>query len=222
MKDCQTKLNKPTGKIKRRGDSLSNSHTIIKGFDWFLLWHLKPSWPCIQQVGCSSAEGLVVRGVGWGRDLALGGGVGSKGWRMGLGLNAKTINPTSAWPQVPIKFIYIFTLRTPLKCLCLDISKQHDMPIYLATKRSEDRELGPVYPTLTWRAVSSYPPLFKVHSKDLLLIAGLCREFLFIIPGIGLSSSPAGLSMLWGIEGLLTFFTLCLKCLPHVIPTLVH
>lgn len=80
---------------------------------------------------------------GRGRDLARGGGVGTvglgraKGWRMGLGVNVKTINPTSAWPQVPIKFIYIFTLRPPLKRLCLDISKQRDVPIYLATKRSQ-------------------------------------------------------------------------------------
>lgn len=51
---------------------------------------------------------------------------------MGPRVNAKTINLTSARPQHPIKFIYIFMLRpAPLKRLCLDISEQRDMSIYL-------------------------------------------------------------------------------------------
>ena len=112
------KLNKPTGKIKRRGDSLSNSHTIMKGFDWFLLWHLKPSWPCIQQVGCSSAEGLVVRGVGWGRDLALGGGVGSKGMTDGPRVECQNhksnLSLTPSSYKVYLHFHIAYTSKTSM------------------------------------------------------------------------------------------------------------
>lgn len=56
-----------------------------------------------------------------------------------------------------------------------------------------DRELGPVYPTLTWRTVSSLLPLLEDHSKSLLLIAGSSREFLFILSCSCLCSSPAEL-----------------------------
>jgi len=174
--------------------------TVVKITEWFLLWHLKSSRPRIQQVGCSSAEGLVMRVGGRGRDLARGGGVGAKGWRMGLGVNAKIINPTSAWPEVPIKFIYIFTLRPPLKRLCLDISKQRDVPIYLATKLSKkpgswDQFIPPWPDGLSAHIFSCS----RIRQKDLLLIAGLRKEFLFYYPGSRPCSSPADLRTLEGI-----------------------
>ena len=69
-------------KDKRKGDREACPIVTqsLKGPEWFLLWHLKPSWPWVEQVGCSSAEGLVIqrRGVG-GRDLARAGGVGTEG-----------------------------------------------------------------------------------------------------------------------------------------------
>lgn len=58
---------------------------------------------------------------------------------------------------------------------------------------TEDNELGPVYPTLTWLPVSSYLPLLEDHSKNLLLIADSRREFLFILSRSRLCSSPAEL-----------------------------
>lgn len=157
---------------------MPNSQSL-KGTELFLLWHLKPSWPWIQQVGCSSAEGLVI--LGWGRDLAGAGEVGTeglgrakKGWRMGLGVNAKTINPTSAWPQVPIKFIYIFTLRPPLKRLCLDISKHRDVPIYLATKLSQR-------PAGSWeRFIPPWPDCLLISSAVQVSLKGSCVSIYII------------------------------------------
>lgn len=84
---------------------------------------------------------------GWGerRDFAgAGGGVGSKeagaaarGMTDGLAeVNAKAINPTSGWPQAPIKFIYIFTLRPPLKHLCLDFFKSSVTRPYIPARTS--------------------------------------------------------------------------------------
>lgn len=43
--------------------NLLHSHTIIKKAEWFSLRHLRRSWSQIQQVSCSSAEGLVIRGL---------------------------------------------------------------------------------------------------------------------------------------------------------------
>lgn len=48
------------------GTVLLDSHTIIKEAAWFSLRSGRPSWSEIQQVSCSSAEGLVIRGFGLG------------------------------------------------------------------------------------------------------------------------------------------------------------
>lgn len=137
---------------------------------WFLLW------PLPQQVGCSSAEGLVIRVAGRGgterEESGLRGLVGVKGWQMGLRANAKTINPTSAWPQDPIKFIYIFTLRPPpLKRLCLDISEQRDVPIYL-TELSQR--------TGSWDSLSWLDPIKCISAA---------RTVLQILGQLGISST---------------------------------
>lgn len=46
-----------------RREPIRQSHTIIKGPEWFSLKHLKPSWLEMQQVSCSSAGGLVIEGL---------------------------------------------------------------------------------------------------------------------------------------------------------------
>lgn len=93
-----------------REENLSNSHTIIKGPEWFSLKHLKPSWLEMQQVSCSSAGGLVIEGwaaVRRGRD---------DWWPQG---ECQSHKSSRAWPTAPINFIYICTLCPPLKFLCL-------------------------------------------------------------------------------------------------------
>lgn len=123
-------------------------------------------------------SGLERGGRGERRDFAgAGGGVGSeeagaaaRGMTDGLAeVNAKAINPTSGWPQVPIKFIYIFTLRPPLKHLCLDFFKSSVTRLYISARTSNP---DPSKSRLTSSCLNF--PL-----KALLLIARLHREFLF-------------------------------------------
>lgn len=135
---------------------------------------------------------------------------------MGLGVNAKTINPTPAWPQAPIKFIYIFTLRPPLKRLCLDISKQRDAPIYLATELSQRTgSWDLVYPAPT---VCSYPPPFNDHSKEPLLIAGLCRGLsIYIIRAAAFPARPLSCAYALRHLGTSNLLHYCLWYLSHML-----
>lgn len=120
------------GKKRRRNwvrwrKNLLNSHTIIKKAEWFSLRHLRRSWSQIQQVSCSSAEGLVIRGL-----AGVSGGGGNDWWPWGECQNYKS---NWAWPTAPIKFIYIFTLRPLLKLLCLDDLKRREAMIRLVLVR---------------------------------------------------------------------------------------
>lgn len=190
-----------------------------------LLWHLKPSCPWIQQVSSSSAQGLVIHC--WGRTLlkqeGLGprGLVGARGWWMGLGVNAKTINPTSTWPQVPIKFIYIFTLHPPLKHLCLDIWKQHDVPIWYVLPADSDRELGSVYLSLIWLTVdwSSHSKMTQRTFYQLQVCIG---SFYLYYPVAALTAFLSNWEYTWRHLELLTFFILCLTSFPNVICRLLY
>lgn len=117
------------GEKEMRGrKNLLDSHTIIKAAEWFSLRHLRRSWSQIQQVSCSSAEGLVIRGLAG----VSGGEGGDDWWPWGECQNYKS---NWAWPTAPIKFIYIFTLRPLLKLLCLDDSKRREAMIRLSLVR---------------------------------------------------------------------------------------
>ena len=82
-------------KDKRKGDREACPIVTqsLKGPEWFLLWHLKPSWPWVEQVGCSSAEGLVIqrRGAGGGACRGgVGGSAGGGGGGGGLGSSGRS------------------------------------------------------------------------------------------------------------------------------------
>lgn len=93
----------------------------------------------------------------------------AKEWRMGLRVNAKTINPTLAWPWVPIKFIYIFTLCPPFKTPMFRHFKtpwqtHHSWNQALAITDERWNQFIPLWPE------TPLPLLFKNCSKDTLIV----------------------------------------------------
>lgn len=94
---------------------------------------------------------------------------------MGPRVNAKTINLTSARPQHPIKFIYIFTLRpAPLKRLCLDISEQPDMSIYLTGLSQRTRSRDQFTPTGSESMQMHFCPPDNTANLEAAMHLGLC------------------------------------------------
>lgn len=156
-------------KLKRgeeRRVGLSKSHTIIKGTEWFLLWHLKPSWPWILQVGCSSAEGLVIWGGG--RDLARAGGAVTEGKGMTDGPKGECQNHKSNLSLTPssnklyLHFHIASTFKTSMFRHFKAAWRAH-LSFHRAFK--EDSELGLVCPILTCQTVCSYPPLTRITHR---------------------------------------------------------
>lgn len=142
----------------RGRNNLLNSHTIIKKAEWFSLRHLRRSWSQIQQVSCSSAEGLVIRGL-----AEVSGGGGNDWWPWGECQNYKS---NWAWPTAPIKFIYIFTLHPLLKLLCLDDSKRREAMIRLV---------------LVWVGGWIHFILYRLAYPYPLLCSGLKGSFIFCV-----------------------------------------
>ncbi len=68
------------GRKRWEGERTCSIVTIIKAAEWFSLRHLRRSWSQIQQVSCSSAEGLVIRGL-----AGVSGGGGGRWWLMAMG-----------------------------------------------------------------------------------------------------------------------------------------
>lgn len=182
-----------------------------------LLWHLKPSCPWIQQVSSSSAQGLVIHC--WGRDFAQAGGAGTKGLGGGKGMmdgprgecqnHKSNLNLTPSSYKVYLHFHIASTFKTSMFRHLKAAWRPH--MVRLASRLRQGARISLSQPDLT---NSRLILPFKDDSKNLLSIAGLYREFLFILSSSCLNSFSVKLGVY-----LETFRTLnLLHLVPDIIP----